>query len=193
MVVEAREQAVETAGLGDEPAPRATEVPGIDDGGAPINVKAEHRSTVPSDGRPHRVRLSRFESKATLSHVAVPELSPCVYTKTVLENKGRVPILAGPVELIRSAGPVGHTTVLFVAPKEQFELGFGAEAELRLKRLERTRDEKSRVLSSWITRDEEVDLTLSNIGAKTRTIERSTTRTRSQRRGRTTRVSSRGP
>ncbi|HJK90412.1 MAG TPA: DUF4139 domain-containing protein, partial [Polyangiaceae bacterium LLY-WYZ-15_(1-7)] len=58
--VEAREQVVATSGLGRAEA-EAPEVPGVDDGGEALELRAAHPANVPSDGRPHRVRLSEAE------------------------------------------------------------------------------------------------------------------------------------
>jgi len=56
--------------------------------------------------------------------------------------------LAGPVDLIRENGFVGRTSVLFIAAGERFELGWGPDAELRVKRHSESKQEKSRRLSS---------------------------------------------
>src|SRR5262249_31705661 len=57
VVVETREQELETTGLGGGPA----EVPGIDDGGVGLKLAATHVS-VRADGRPHRVAVGGFAS-----------------------------------------------------------------------------------------------------------------------------------
>lgn len=170
VVVEARQQAIDTAGLGRR-TQAAAELPGIDDGGDALNLRAAERVDVPSDGRPYRAPLSVFDSDAELSLVAYPELSPCVFTRTELCNAGAAPILAGPVELIRASGPVGRTQVLYIAPDERFELGWGPDAELRVHRTARVKDATSRLLSSWVSRGHEVEVTLSNLGTSARRVE----------------------
>jgi uncharacterized protein (TIGR02231 family) len=170
IVVEAREQHIDTAGLGAAAAAPAPELPGIDDGGEPLALRAPARATVPSDGRPWRVRLSGFTADAELAHVAFPELSPCVLLRATLVNGGDTPLLAGPVDLIRDSGLVGRTSILYIAPDERFELGFGPDADLRIHRDEGASDEKSRALSSWVTRVHTVDVRLSNLGASPRTV-----------------------
>ncbi len=169
VVVEAREQAVVDAGLGSARA--VDELPGIDDAGEPVSLRAEAPADVPSDGRPHRIPMARFEAPAEVALVAYPELTPTVITKVTLVNGGSAPILAGPVELIRASGPVGRTSVLYVAPEERFELGFGPEPELRVKRSVEEDKEKSRVLSSWSSQGRTVKVTLSNLGDEARRIE----------------------
>jgi len=170
VVVETREQEVQTTGLGSTTAMVSIEVPGVDDGGEQVLVKAPSRCTVPSDGRPHRITLSTFEAKVETDLVAVPELSASVYLRSVQTNESGLPLLAGPVDLIRDSGFVGRTSVLYVASGERFELGWGAEAELRIKRMDETLREKSRILSSWTSRGYQVDIFLSNLGKQKRTV-----------------------
>ena len=173
VVVEAREQEIETAGLGTgDAAPRAisAELPGIDDAGEVQTWRAPERATVPSDGRPYRVRLGSFRGDAELELVAFPELSPSVLLKSAQDNRGTGPLLAGPVDLVRSSGLCGRTSIRYVAPGERFELGWGPDADLRVSREVEALDEKSRMLSSWAVRRTLVRVKLSNLGAEPRKL-----------------------
>jgi uncharacterized protein (TIGR02231 family) len=167
LVVQTREQEIDTAGLGGgEQGRAAVELPGIDDGGEVIALRAPDRANVPSDGRPYRVRLSSFTTETETELCAFPELAPVILLKSSQQNRGAGPILAGPVDLVRSSGLVGRTSVLFVAAGERFELGWGPDADLRLTREVDTLEEKSRMLSSWIERETRVRVRLSNLGAR---------------------------
>jgi len=169
VVVESREQAIEVTGLGGGRRKRP-EVPGIDDGGQPLSLRARVRSDVPSDGRPHRVPMSDFVAEARVSRVATPELAAAVFLRGETSNGGDGPILAGPVDLIRDSGYVGRTSVLFIAPGETFALGFGPEAGLRVQRGHEEEDEKRAALSSWTTTHHTVTLNLSNLGADAQAV-----------------------
>jgi uncharacterized protein (TIGR02231 family) len=142
----------------------ASELPGIDDGGEPQSLRAARKSSIPSDGRPYRVRLSTFETECEGELVAFPELLPTVQFKTVQSNAGPGPILAGPVDLIRRSGLCGRTSVSFHASGERFELGWGPDPELRVQRSDEQTKEKSRTLSSWFDRKHEIEIRLSNLG-----------------------------
>ena len=173
LVVQAREQDIDTAGLGGGGpggARAAAELPGIDDGGEVIALRAPERASIPSDGRPYRVRLTFFTADADTQLVAFPELAPVVLLKSTQENKGAEPLLAGPVDLVRSSGLVGRTSILFIAPGERFDLGWGPEADLRLSREVDVLEEKSRMLSSWIERATRIRVRLSNLGAAARKL-----------------------
>ncbi|MCA9700953.1 MAG: mucoidy inhibitor MuiA family protein, partial [Myxococcales bacterium] len=126
VAVQAREQKVHTAGLGSEKDQRAAdELPGIDDGGAVQTLRAAVKTSVPGDGRPHRVPIFDFRSPAEVALVCVPERVPAVLLRSRHGNSAKAPLLAGPVDLVRNSGLVGRSSLLYVAPGERFELGWG--------------------------------------------------------------------
>ncbi|HJN72603.1 MAG TPA: DUF4139 domain-containing protein [Myxococcota bacterium] len=161
--VETREQQIQTTGLGG--GRTASQLPGVDDGGETLRLGGE-RASIPSDGRPHRVPLFDFESAATLQLLLKAERSPAVILRSQARHSGVHPILAGPVDLLRDSGFVGRSNTLFVAPGEDYELGWGPEPSLRVHRKEETEEIEARMLSSWSTTEHRLELKLSNIGAR---------------------------
>ncbi len=170
-IVETREQSVETAGLGRRATKELDDVPGIDDGGDPMRIRAAARATVPSDGRPHRVPVDAFESEADASLVLMGELVPAVILKTRLANAGAYPLLPGPVDLVQDSGLVGRTSIAYVARDEAFELGWGPDPELRVAREVRTLEDEKRVLSRWTKTPYVVEVHVSNIGTAPKRVE----------------------
>jgi uncharacterized protein (TIGR02231 family) len=171
IVVEARDHDVDTTGLGAErDVATAAEVPGVDDGGIAQTLRPAHPATVLSDGRPYRVALGGHEAAAEVALVAMPERSPCAFTRT-RQPSGARPLLAGPVDLVRDAGHVGRTSILYVAPGERFELGWGPEPDVRIHRDERRTRDEAGVLGSWTTTRVRVALRLSNLGDAPRTVD----------------------
>ena len=168
--VAAREEEIQTAGLGGGGTVTMNDVPGIDDGGDPMRIEAEHPATVPSDGRPYRVRLQTFEAESKSDLALMAELTPAVIVRTTQSNGGRRPLLPGPVDLVRNGGLVGRTTVEYVASGERFELGWGPDGDLRVAREVRHLEEESRMLSSWTKMPRIVELQISNIGSNTKKI-----------------------
>ncbi len=163
LAVSAREEAIQTTGP-QQPAGKATRLPGVDDGGETRTLPAPARATVPSDGRPHRIPLFRFETEAAVEPVAIPELVPAVLVKSTQTNRSPHPILAGPVDLVRDGGFAGRTTVLFVAPGARFDLSWGPEPEVRVRREAREVVHERGMLSAWEGREQRVSLRLSNLG-----------------------------
>ncbi len=169
--VEVRDQEIQSAGLGAGVETRAaTEVPGIDDGGEILALRALSRAHVPSDGQPHRARLFSFTTEAELDWVLLAELEAAVLLRSTQHNCGPQPLLAGPVDLIRGGGLVGRTSILYIAPGERFELGFGPDSTLRaLREVELAKEERG-MLSSWTSVVHTVVLRLSNLGDQSRQI-----------------------
>lgn len=173
LVVEAREQEVATTGLGAG-VKTVSQVPGIDDGGETRHIEAAAPASVPSDGRPHRVPVFDFEASATLTRVVMAELSLAVHLRSEQVNGATLPLLAGPVDLVRESGFVGRTALTFVAPGEKFALGWGPDAALRVRRDHDTVEEQTTLmnaLSAWTTLDHRITVRLSNIGEEPVQIE----------------------
>lgn len=171
IVVEAREQEVQTTGLGAAPKQRSQELPGIDDGGEVLALRAIARASVPSDGRPYRVPLMSFTSPTTLEYVLMAELAEAVILKTTHVNRSQQPILAGPVDLIKNGGFVGRTSLLFIAPGENFALGWGPDGAVRVQRTVTQAREERAMLSGWTSQVSKVELRLSNLGPQGRVVQ----------------------
>lgn len=165
-VVEIREQSIGNTGLGSSGSVSggSAEVPGVDDGGTVRTFTASSPASIPSDGRPYRVKLGSFDSKADLDIIAMPELSPFAFGRSVQVNTAEYPLLAGPVELIRQGGHIGRTSVLYMAPGEKFALGWGPDPDLRIHRSESTRSREAGGLNAWDKTEYNVDIRISNIG-----------------------------
>ncbi|MDC0670932.1 mucoidy inhibitor MuiA family protein [Nannocystis radixulma] len=172
IVVEAREQEVQTTGLGGTPKQHSQDLPGIDDGGEVQALRAPAKASVPSDGRPHRVPLIAFTAGETvLEHVLMAELAEAVILKTTQKSRSQQPILAGPVDLIRNGGFVGRTSTLFIAPHEKFSIGWGPDGAVRVQRTVTQAREERAMLSGWTSQIHKIEVKLSNLGAQARTVE----------------------
>jgi hypothetical protein len=167
--VEQRDEIVQTTGLGGAPAPR---VPGIDDGGEVRVLASKARATIPSDGRPYRVPTHAMDTKASSTLVAYPELAEAVLVRATASNAGKLPLLAGPVDLVRESGFVGRTKIPLIAEGERFDLGFGPDPHVRVRReLEIVEEEPGLLPSNWIGRSHRVRVHLSNLDTSARKIE----------------------
>lgn len=169
IVVETRDQTIQTTGLGADATPGTVQLPGVDDGGEVRNLRPATKATIPSDGRPYRVPIFSFSSEAEVEYVLMPELSCQVILKSEQTNQAAFPILAGPVDLVRSSEFVGKTSVGFIAPGEKFALGWGPDGAMRVQRTT-TQKKKQDHLTKWNTITTTIQLFLSNIGAEPRTI-----------------------
>ena len=176
--VETRDQAIHTAGLGaaDEEGAGARkrtldELPGIDDGGEALELRGRIKATIPSDGAPHRVPIFEFETPAETGLICVPERVAAVLLRSRQANAASKPLLAGPVDLIRRSGLVGRTSILYVAPGERFELGWGPDPSLRVSRTCEELERERKLMSSWTRRPRRIRVKLSNLAGTPATVE----------------------
>jgi uncharacterized protein (TIGR02231 family) len=152
-----REEAIQSAGEGGGDP----ELPGLDDGGEARLLRAGGRTTVKSDGQPHRVGLFSFEAKAAVEHVCPAELTSLAFIAARFQNVSGQVLLAGPVDLIRQSGLVGRTTLKFAAPGETVKLSFGNEDGVQVIREVDEKVEEAR-LTGRRTTTRQVKLHVSN-------------------------------
>jgi uncharacterized protein (TIGR02231 family) len=164
--VSLREEVIQSAG---EISNSSAELPGLDDGGEARLLSAPGKSTVPSDGQPHRVPLGKFTTKAAIELVCPSEFSTLAFTVVRVPNEGGSVLLAGPVDLIRSAGFVGRSLVSFTAPGETMMLSFGSEDGVRVTRVVGEKLEEARLTGRRTTK-KTVTLYVSNASTTPKTL-----------------------
>jgi uncharacterized protein (TIGR02231 family) len=130
--VEARD--VDIASTGSERAGQVDEMPGVDDGGEPLTLVAVENVSIPSTGEPFRVEVNQAQVDCETGLVAYPERSsvPFLRARGVWEHD--IPVLAGPVVVMRGNEYAGRSRIDFVPPGERFELGFGVDSGISLHR-----------------------------------------------------------
>ncbi|WP_437571164.1 DUF4139 domain-containing protein [Sorangium sp. So ce542] len=174
VVVEARDQAIATAGLG-RGARAVDEMPGVDDGGEPLIFEAAEPVTLPSDGRPTRVEIARRSLPAELALVLYPEAHPAAHLRaTVTLDGGGAggrprPLLAGPVKVARGGSLIGRARLDFVGAGEPFELGFGVDDAVRVRRTVDEEQDTSAITGSRKIR-RRVKLSLSNLSSDVKRV-----------------------
>lgn len=161
IIVAAREQEVQTTGLGK---PKKVDMPGIDDGGDICIFKSSMKADIPSDGRPYNVKIFNFEESAETRLVLIPELEEAVILEVCTLNSSKYPLLAGPVDLIKDYGKTGRTCIMYVSPGEKFKIGFGPDNEISVKRIFLKKELKKKVLSSYTVKEYSVTVKTSNTG-----------------------------
>lgn len=170
--VEARE--VDIKDTGADGARAIDEMPGVDDGGEPLTLEALERVTIPSNGEPFRIDVGHQEFDAEIELVAFPQRAPVPHVRARGTWTAPYPLLAGPVLLMRENVFAGRALANFVASGDTFELGFGTESTVSVKRQEDTDHETTR-LTGRNNVKREVRLYLSNLGGdaiKLKVIER---------------------
>jgi uncharacterized protein (TIGR02231 family) len=166
--VEARDVTIQLTGTVD--GTRQTDaMPGVDDGGEPLRFSPSRLVTIPSDGKPFRVELDEVTLPCKVDLVAFPELATVAHLRALATWTGKTPLLAGPVTLRRESEVVGTARLKFVGPGDSFELGFGPDDALRVRRSV-TQKTGVRRLTRRNYLEREVALYTSNLSDQPRTL-----------------------
>lgn len=141
---------------------QVAQMPGVDDGGEPLEYGSKERVDLPSTGAPFRVEIASISLEATVERVLRPERSAVAHVRALTTLTSDKPLLAGPIRIARGGSMMGRTRLDFVAPGAAFELGFGPDDAIRVRRREHRRREESSITGSQ-TIDFNTDLFLSNL------------------------------
>lgn len=166
--VEAREQAVVLAGL-DRGSRAVEEMPGVDDGGEPLTFEKDDLVSIPSDGLPFRVEIGRRSLPATVERVAFPEIAPSAHLRATATLAKGGPLLAGPLRLARGHSLVGRAKIAYVGAGEPFEVGFGPDDGVRVRRAQDEERETTAVTGTQKLR-RTVRVYLSNLSGEARRV-----------------------
>ena len=136
-----------------EPIEAALTLPGVDDGGEARLLTAPAPVQLPSDGRPHRIRLGGDTLPVRTEYSAAPELSTLVSQVARFRNSSGQVLLSGPVDLVSGSGFVGRGELRFTAVDAPAELSFGSDDTFRVTRaVEESRDTTTLTGRTVITR-----------------------------------------
>jgi uncharacterized protein (TIGR02231 family) len=167
-VVEARDQSIAIAGLADG-ARAAAEMPGVDDCGEPLLLEAGRPATLPATGQPIRVELGTLTLPCQVDRICYPERGPAAHLRATATLNGPRPLLAGPIAVVRNGELCGRGRLPFVGRGEPFEVGFGTDDGVRVRRqVQESREVTPVVGTQKLTRT--VKLFVSNLSSTPRQL-----------------------
>lgn len=166
--VEAREQTIALTGASSD-SQGVDAMPGVDDGGAPLELHALHAVTIPEHAGPFVVQLSTHTLPVEVNIVAYPERTPIAHYKASGVWRGDQALLAGPVTIMRGGQVVGTARAPFVAIGESFDLGFGPHQAIRVQR-DQEQEDTSKKLSTKTRITRTVTLFVTNMSPKRHTL-----------------------
>jgi uncharacterized protein (TIGR02231 family) len=169
VVLETREQEVSQAGEAGSTV--VTEIAGIEDGGETFSLKALAPLSLESSGEPCRIDLFRFDTECQVKRLARPELLPSVILRSHQHNSHDLPLLPGPVDLVKQGRFLGTGWLDYAAPGSKFHLDWGPDSELTLKRTHDSKEEKEKLLKGWVKTEKRVQLFLSNLSGQEKSVE----------------------
>ena len=113
--------------------------PVISAGGFDFAFKPERKSTVMSDGRERKVRLSSTKFPAELRYEVVAPISTKAFLRATVKNDTKHPFLAGESFVFLDDDFVGRAFLNTVAASEKLELSLGVDDDVKVeRRLEQT-------------------------------------------------------
>jgi len=89
---------------------------------------------IPADGTRSGSIIASERVPVSAEYVTVPKLSQRVYLKSVVVNKTPYPLLAGEVNVFNDAVFTGKSHLKTVSSGEEFDLYFGADDQVKVKR-----------------------------------------------------------
>lgn len=144
----------------DAPSP-ALRDPLVSRGTFDHRYEAEGSAEVLSNGRPHRISLSRQALEAKPRFVTVPRETPDVFREVELVNTLDAPLLAGPVDVMLDGALLTTTQIdEGVDRGGGFVVGLGVEERIRVARNSRVHESTVGMLSSSTAVDHEVTIDL---------------------------------
>lgn len=141
--------------------------PGVYDGGEARQFRPSSRVSIPSDGRPHRVAVTSYQTQCRTQLVCYPEVAPQVFLRASFINASGMALLAGPVTLLRDGQHVGVGDVPYVGPGESADVALGSEDRFAVGYVRSHFIEQRRLLSDRKHFRQEVELQATGTGAWT--------------------------
>ena len=151
------------------PSELAVDVALLPDDGGKTQRFAAARTTIRSTGEPHLVRIDAFADATRPAWVMRAGEAFEGVLRIAVANRGKHPILAGPVDVISDGGLVTRTSVGHVEPGAPFELTWSQDDTLRIHRSEHAESMEGKKSRSRQT-THAVELVVSNLGGHERTV-----------------------
>jgi len=118
---------------GDLPA-GSKALPQQQDQGLSVQFAIPAPADIAGDGTPSRLVFAESRLPGRLVYRTAPKLLPYVFRVADLVNRGGYPLLAGPVDVFRKGQFLSRYALPFVPSGARFELTFGLEDRLKVKR-----------------------------------------------------------
>ena len=132
-------------GAPDEEAPAALDTAQISDEQSSVSFHVPRRLDIPSDGTRHGTVVAIEQLPVSIEYLAIPKLSPAVFLRSEMVNRAPYPLLPGKVNTFVGTSFTGSSQLKNVASGEKFDLFFGSDDRVTVKR-EELKQQKEAVL-----------------------------------------------
>jgi uncharacterized protein (TIGR02231 family) len=101
-----------------------------------VNFRVPRTVDIPSDKSQHDNIIAIEQLPVSLEFLAVPKFSPFVFLKSEIINKANYPLLSGRINIFTGNTFTGSSQLKKVAAGEKFDLFFGTDDQITIKREE---------------------------------------------------------
>lgn len=130
------EMAPAAAASAPAPAPVAHRTAQVSEEQSSMLFRISRPADVPSDGALHGNVVAVEKLPVSLQYFAVPKKSPHVFLKSEIENRAAYPLLPGKLNVFTGGNFIGSSQLKKVAAGEKFDLFFGSDDQVTVKREE---------------------------------------------------------
>lgn len=119
-----------------EEAPAAFVTAQISNEQSSVSFHVPHTIDIPSDGSRHGTVVAIEQLPVSMEYLALPKLSPAVFLRSEIINRAPYPLLPGKVNTFVGNSYTGSSQLKKVAIGEKFDLFFGSDDRVTVKREE---------------------------------------------------------
>ena len=117
-------------------APAAFVTAQVSDEQSSVSFHVPRRLDIPSDGTHHGTVVAIDQLPVSIEYLAVPKLSHAVFLRSEMVNRAPYPLLPGKVNTFVGTSYTGSSRLKKVAAGEKFDLFFGSDDQVTVKREE---------------------------------------------------------
>jgi uncharacterized protein (TIGR02231 family) len=104
--------------------------------------------SIPADGAPHKVTVTRFQLEPELDYVTAPKNVEAVYRRARVSNDSNFTLLPGSANLFAGDEFLGTTHLDLTAPQGEIELYLGVDDRVKVKREMKRRDVDKKLIGN---------------------------------------------
>lgn len=135
-----------------EEAPATFNTAQINDEKSSVAFHIPRPLDIPSDGTQHSTVVAIEKLPVSIEYTAIPKLAPYVFLKSEIVNRAAYPLLPGKVNTFMGNTYTGSSQLKKVAAGEKFELFFGTDDQVTVKREEMKQHKEAGVFSKNLVR-----------------------------------------
>jgi len=131
--------------------------------GAAVTYRVPVSVSIPADGAPHKVAVTRFQLEPQMDFVTAPRLTEAVYRRAKVTNNSPYTFLAGSANLFAGSEFIGTAPLELIPPQGEIELYLGVDDRVKVKRELKRREVDKKLIGSKRRITFAYEITLENL------------------------------